>query len=116
MTVAMSLSRAATRDSGIRGTIKDGLGAAVGNATVFVYTDRVTSTRTKENGTFSIDVASDGLFDVFVSALGFAPTCSKIQIKKGQWVSFNRKLYVDPLTVKLYGDTFDSNGPHAHKQ
>jgi hypothetical protein len=113
--VAARLSTAATADSGVRGAIKDELGAAIRNAIVFIYTDRVTWTRTKENGAFSLEVPGDGLFDVFVSAPGFTPTCSKVHVQKHKWVTFNRELHADPLTVKLYGDTFDTKPRDVQK-
>ena len=94
--------------AGIRGTIKDELGAVVGQATVIVPASHILSTRTDQNGNYSLELPGEGLYDIFVSATGFAPTCQKIHIAKARWGSFSPRLKVDPLAVKLYGDTFDT--------
>ncbi len=106
LTVPLSLG--ASGESGVKGTLKDKFGAAVEKATVLIPTTPILSTQSDKNGTFSIVVPAEGLYDVFVSAPGFAPTCSKIQVKNHHWATFSPTLNIDPLTVKLYGDTFDT--------
>jgi Carboxypeptidase regulatory-like domain len=96
------ISLRASADTGIKGAVKDETGAAIGDATVFVPTTSIRSTHTDRDGTFSVALASDGLYDVFVSAPGFTPTCAKLQVRQHQWAIFRPTLKLDPLTVKLY--------------
>jgi hypothetical protein len=100
-------------DTGVKGTVKDKLGAAVESATVLVPTTSILSTQTDKNSAFSISVPADGLYDVFVSAPGFAPACSKVQVKNHTWAIFSPTLKIDPLTVQLHGDTFDTKTPRS---
>ena len=46
--------------TGIRGTVKDELGAVVGQATVIVPTNHVLSTRTDQNGSYSLELPGEG--------------------------------------------------------
>lgn len=88
--------------------IKDELGAAIGEAKVIVPTNHVISARTDKKGSYSMELPGEGLYDVFVSATGFTPQCQKVHITNTRWGSFNPTLKVDPLTVKLHGDSFDT--------
>lgn len=101
-------------DSGVKGIVKDELGAAIENATVFLSTTSIRSTRTNRNGEFSLAVTADGFYDLFVSAPGFSPTCAKLRVQEHHWLVFIPTLKVDPLTVKLHGDTFDTK-PRSQK-
>jgi hypothetical protein len=46
------------------------------------------------NGKFELSLPS-GLYDVFVSASGFAPSCKKIKISAGQSAAFNPRLQAE---------------------
>ena len=46
------------------------------------------------NGKFELSLAP-GLYDVFVSASGFAPTCKRIKISAGQSAAFNPRLLAE---------------------
>ena len=46
------------------------------------------------NGKFELSLAP-GLYDVFVSASGFAPTCQRIKISAGQSAAFNPRLLAE---------------------
>ena len=102
-------------DSGIKGAVRDEMGAAIEKALVFVSTTPLISSQTNKNGQFALALMADGLYDVFVSAPGFAPTCVKLQVKEHHWAIFNPTLKVDTLTVRLYGDTFDKKPPRSKK-
>ena len=109
------ISLGASSNTGVKGTVKGELGAAKEKATVVVSTTPILSTRTDKKGSFLLAVTTDGLYDLFVSAPGFAPTCAKLQVTKHQWAIFSPTLKVDPLTVKLHGDTFDTKPPRSQK-
>ena len=109
------ISLEAAGDIGIKGVVNDELGAAIEKATIFVSTTSIISTQTNKNGEFSLTVTADGLYDLFVSAPGFAPTCAKVQVKKHHWTMFSPTLKVDPLTLKLRGDTFDTKPPRSQR-
>ena len=108
-----STSLGAGGDTGIKGAVRDELGAAIEKALVFVSTTPIISGQTNKNGQFALALMADGLYDAFVSAPGFAPTCVKLQVKEHHWAIFSPILKVDPLTVRLYGDTFDTKPPRA---
>lgn len=111
--LSVPLSLGPSGDTGVKGTLKDKLGAAVENATVLIPTTSILSVQSEHNGTFAIALPADGLYDVFVSASGFAPACSKVQVKNHHWTLFDPVLDVDPLTVKSLGDTFDPKPPRS---
>jgi len=46
------------------------------------------------NGKFELSLAP-GLYDVFVSASGFAPACKRIKISAGQSAGFNPRLQAE---------------------
>jgi Carboxypeptidase regulatory-like domain len=109
------ISLGASGDTGVKGTLRDKLGAAVEKATVLVPTTSILSTQTDKSGTFSIAVPADGLYDVFVLAPGFAPACAKVLVKNHYWAISSPILNVDPLTVNLHGDTFDTKPPRSQR-
>jgi Carboxypeptidase regulatory-like domain len=108
-----STSLGASGDTGIKGAIKDELGAAIERATVIVSGTPILLSRTNRNGEFAIAVMPGGLYDVFVSALGFAPTCAKLRVEDHHWANFSPTLKVDALTIRLHGDTFDTKQRRA---
>ena len=108
-----STSLGASGDTGIKGAIKDELGAAIEKATVVVARTPIRSITTNRNGEFALIVMPGGLYDVFVSAPGFAPTCAKLLVEDHHWATFSPTLKVDALTVRLHGDTFDTKQPRS---
>ena len=111
-----AISLGATDDTDVKEKLKDDRGAAIANATVFVPTTSIRSTRTDRDGNFSLALPSDGLYDVFVSAPGFTPSCAKLQVRKHQWAVFSPTLKLDRLTAKLLGDEFDTKPPRSQKR
>jgi hypothetical protein len=96
-----STSLGASGDTGIKGAIKDELGAAIERATVIVSGTPILLSRTNRNGEFAIAVMPGGLYDVFVSALGFAPRLA-IELCNGtvlRSVGFGSNPYWRPILV-----------------
>lgn len=117
ITLAASTILDASGNAGIKGHIRDETGAAIGKATVIVVREHSTvSILTNEDGGFALAVMPQGLYDVFVSATGFAPTCAKLYVEANHWTAFDCTLKVDPLGLKLYGDTFDWKPPQSKKR
>ena len=54
---------------------------------------------TDASGKYSANVPP-GFYDVFVSAMAFAPAATKVRVKTGTPATFNTKLNVDPLVSK----------------
>jgi hypothetical protein len=57
-------------------------------------THGITTVTPGQNGQFD-QTLEPGLYDVFVTADGFAPFCKKLEITKGQTTTFNVKLKPD---------------------
>jgi hypothetical protein len=102
----------------LRGAVKDASDTPLSGAMVLIHWDRAgatagvrsnigidadLSTVTKEDGTFTADLAP-GFYDVFVAATAFTPTCRKIRIKAGEPQEIRFRLNVDDLyTVEMGG-------------
>lgn len=122
--VSLCLSRLpAAPESAIRGQITDSGGAVIAHARVLVHWDSSGSTVglsdnvgikqdvtvvTDAGGNYSADVPP-GFYDVFVSAMSFTPTTTKVRVKQGRLTTFNTKLNVDPLVIKELGDEIPPN-------
>lgn len=102
------------------GSARDQNGGAIRDAYVLVHwdpagsqvglTDNVgldhdKSTTSDRMGKFSIELPP-GFYDVFVSAMGFSPNCTKIRIKAGKTIAYNSKMRVDRLVENELGDRF----------
>jgi len=57
---------------------------------------------TDASGRYSRNVPP-GFYDVFVSAMAFTPTATKLRVKDGQSSNFDAKLKVHPLASKELG-------------
>jgi hypothetical protein len=105
-------------ESAIYGQITDSEGAVIANARVLVHWDSSGSTVglrdnigirhdvtvvTDNTGRYSADVPA-GFYDVFVSAMAFTPTATKVRVKEGRPATFNTSLKADPLVSKELGD------------
>ncbi len=116
--VSLCFSRlSAAPEYAIRGQITDSEGAAIANARVLVHWDSSGSTLglgdnigTKQDVIVVTDVSGDysvnvpaGFYDVFVSAMSFTPTATKVRVKQGRPATFSTKLDVDPLVSKELG-------------
>jgi hypothetical protein len=116
---------AITSGETLRGSAKDSLDASISGALVLVHWDPAGSTvgltsnigikadlsiRTKNDGTFSIDLPP-GFYDVFVAATAFSPTCRKIRMQVGKGQEITLHLNVDPLYLAEMGDRFDVPPP-----
>lgn len=112
------LSLSADPQTVIAGQIADSEGAAIAGARVLIHWDSSGSTVgltdnigtkqdmivvTDPSGNYSVGVPA-GFYDVFVSAMAFTPTATKVRVKKGQRTTFNAKLQADPLVSKELGD------------
>ena len=104
-------------ESAISGRITDSQGAVIANARVLVHWDSSGSTVglrdnvglkqdvvvvTDASGRYSRNVLA-GFYDVFVSAMAFTPTATKLRVKDGKSSNFDAKLKVDPLASKELG-------------
>jgi len=112
----LSCASAAPRPA-ITGQITDSEGAVIANARVFVHWDPSGSAvglrdnigikkdvmvLTDASGRYSANVPP-GFYDVFVSAMAFTPTATKVRVKEEQPGTFSPKLKVDPLVTKELG-------------
>ena len=108
-----SVIAAGQPQSGITGKIVDSEGAAIANARVLVHWDSAGSTvglsdnigiqhdvivTTDTNGRYLAEVPA-GFYDVFVSAIAFTPTASKVRVKKGR-ITYSSTLRPDPLVSR----------------
>ena len=116
--VSLCLLRlSAVPESAIRGQITDSEGAVIANARVLVHWDSSGSSVglrdnigikqdvivvTDASGDYSANVPS-GFYDVFVSAMAFTPTATKVRVKQGWPTTFSTKLNADPLVSKELG-------------
>ncbi|HVP42821.1 MAG TPA: carboxypeptidase-like regulatory domain-containing protein [Terriglobales bacterium] len=50
----------------------------------------------ERDGKFSAELPP-GFYDVFVTAVGFAPTCSKVRLRAGQTTTYNPRIGVSKL-------------------
>jgi hypothetical protein len=104
----------AEQQSAITGQIVDSESAAIANARVIVHWDSSGSTvgladnigirqdvivTTNAEGRYSAGVPA-GFYDVFVSAMAFTPTASKVRVKRGQHTTHNSMLRADPLVSR----------------
>src|SRR5579864_8490770 len=98
----------------ITGQITDSEGAAIAQARVLIHWDSAGSTvglsdnigiqrdlivMTDANGNFSATVPP-GFYDLFVSRMAFTPIAAKVRVKKEHSVTFNGKMFADPLVTK----------------
>jgi hypothetical protein len=119
------ITPAITSGEALKGTAKDSEGTPVSGVLVLIHWDSAGSTvgltsnigikadlsiRTKNDGTFSIDLPP-GFYDVFVAATAFTPTCRKIRMKVGKAQEITLHLNVDPLYLAEKGDRFDAPSP-----
>jgi carboxypeptidase family protein len=104
------LSLSADPQTAIAGQIADSEGAAIAGARVLIHWDSSGSTVgltdnigtkqdmivvTDPSGNYSVGVPA-GFYDVFVSAMVFTPTATKVRVKQSQRTTFNAKLQADP--------------------
>jgi len=64
------------------------------------------SIRTKDDGTFSVDLPP-GFYDVFVAVPAFNPMCRKVRIKPGAAVDTTFRMNADPLYAAEMGNRVD---------
>jgi hypothetical protein len=114
----------ASPKSTITGQVTDPIGAAVQNARVLVHWDPSGSSVgltdnvgikedivvvTDTDGHYSVDVPA-GFYDVFVSAMAFTPTATKVRVKENHTTTFAAKLKPDALVTKELGDEIKGGG------
>ncbi len=107
----------AAPQAAITGQIRDSEGAVIANARVLVHWDSSGSAVglkdnigikqdvmvvTDASGRYSANVPP-GFYDVFVSAMAFTPTATKVRVKEGQPGTFSPKLRADPIVTKELG-------------
>ncbi len=100
--------------SSMVGQVTDAEGAAIRNARVLIHWDPAGSAvgltdniGLKNDAVVTTDAAGmystnlpPGFYDVFISAMAFTPTATKVRTKRGQRTTFNAKLQADPLVSK----------------
>jgi hypothetical protein len=95
---------AASPQGKLRGTIKDQQGAAIARAFVLVHPDQINKRKndrvlqTNSYGEYSIGLPP-GFYDVFVSEVGFSPSCRKVWIRTGQTAVYDTMLVLDPVEI-----------------
>lgn len=102
----------------LRGAVKDSMGTSISGALVYIHWDSAGSTvglkdnigveadlsvRTKDDGTFSVDVPS-GFYDVFAAFPAFTPACRKARIKPGGAVEIIFRMNADPVYTAEMGN------------
>ena len=102
-------AKAGNSDTSIAGTVRGSQGAAIHNAVIRIFDEGAKNaegmTTADEHGSFHLK-ASDGLYDIFVSAPGFSPQCKRLQVKDGRTTTYTLKLRIDPVSLKERGDVF----------
>jgi hypothetical protein len=108
----------ANPQSAITGQITDSEGTVIAHARLLVHWDSSGSAVglrdnigirqdvivvTDASGHYSANVPA-GFYDVFVSAMAFTPTATKVRVTQGRNTTFSTKLKVDPLVSKELGD------------
>jgi hypothetical protein len=99
--------------STIAGTVRDSAGAVVAKAQITVHRDPVGGAKestdavvsSDKNGQFTLNIAP-GFYDLFVSASGFSPECTKVRASETKPAIYMPRLRADPLVVKEFGDIF----------
>ncbi len=86
---------ASTSANGVlSGQVRDVVeGAPVGRAYVLIHPSgwgRDIHVTTERDGKFSAELPP-GFYDVFVTAVGFAPTCSKVRVRAGQTTKYTQE-------------------------
>lgn len=75
-------------------------GAPVAQAYVLVHHSGLSAgdvhLSVKRDGSFAAELPP-GFYDVFVTAVGFAPTASKIQVREGQTTTYNPRIGISRL-------------------
>ena len=91
-----------SQNSGLSGTVVDQVEhAPIRNVCVLVHRNEGTDVhvRTDPGGRYSVQVPS-GLYDVFVSAGGFAPSCRKVEIKPDGMTNFDAALHASEVGMQ----------------
>jgi len=102
MLVCLCLAQPAN-ESGISGRIVDKFERApVGNAFVLVHIRQAgdKSVRSNSAGIYHIELLP-GVYDVFVSAEGFSPTCKKIEVRGHKITKFDVVLEANTLGMEV---------------
>ena len=107
-------------DTRLRGTVTDDSGAAISGAMILIHWDPAGSAvglrsnvgrekglvlKTDLSGSFAAELPS-GFYDLFVSAMAFAPACRKIRLNDIAPSEFRFRLVADPTVMKELGDRF----------
>lgn len=115
--VASAVSQTPVRTQGqsstVTVTVRDPLGARISKAFLLVRTDALERDNPKP---FYLELRTDkygratamlpsGFYDVFVAAVGFAPSCRKLRVSNGAPASLKFALQVDRLMTREYGDS-----------
>lgn len=88
----------------ITGTVKDSTGAAVAGATVIaknVSTSATRSAQTGDNGQYNIPGLTPGLYEVTVTATGFAAFTSRAEVTVGAATTIDAQLSVSNQTTTI---------------
>jgi Carboxypeptidase regulatory-like domain len=102
VTIYLVLSATATpSDSAtLRGMVTDAEGAPIPNPYVLVHRSvgGITDVRAQvqHDGSFFVSV-SPGFYDVFVTAIGFSPRCTKMEMRMGRSEVYNPRLEISKI-------------------
>jgi len=101
----------------LKGAVRDSSDAPISGATVLIHWDSAGSNvglksnvginadlsiRTKDDGTFSVDLPP-GFYDVFAASPAYTPVCRKVRIKPSAAVDTTFRMDADPLYTAEMG-------------
>jgi hypothetical protein len=109
----------------LKGAVRDALDTPISGAMVLIHWDSAGSTvgiksnvgikadlsiRTKDDGTFSVDLPP-GFYDVFAASPAFTPSCRKARVKPGGAVEITFRMNADPLYTAEMGSRVEAVPP-----
>ena len=78
-----------------QGTVFDSAKASISNATIIIrskrFPNKTTTIKSDKDGKFDVKLPL-GYYDVFVTAGGFAPACTEIEVKKDKPSKYQPRL------------------------
>jgi hypothetical protein len=123
--VALVTATVVFGETGFKGTVRDSSDTPISGAMVLIHWDSAGSmvgltdnvgvmadltARTKDDGTFSVDLPP-GFYDIFAAAAAFTPTCRKIRIKPGKIVNIAFRMNADSLYTAEMGNRVETVHP-----
>jgi hypothetical protein len=97
----LSVTATPSESSVLKGVVTDTVeGAPIPGAYVLVHRslggNADARVPVQRDGTFSLNL-SPGFYDVFVTAVGFSPTCTKVELRQGKTELYNPRLEMSKI-------------------